>query len=104
MKDEARAVEAKRVCPWRRAKRQGARKAIETLPKRPDGKSTVTPAILSDNGSCWNSTEFRVVLGENSPSHQRLQPHRHDENGLAKPAIASRYRAARRVGRLSLQA
>ncbi len=76
MKDEARAVEAKRVCPWRRAKRQGARKAIETLPKRPDGKSTVTPAILSDNGSCWNSTEFRVVLGENRPSHQRLQPHR----------------------------
>jgi transposase InsO family protein len=43
-----------------------AQKAIETLPKGPDGKPTVTPEIQSDNGSCYISKEFRVVLQENA--------------------------------------
>jgi transposase InsO family protein len=39
-----------------------AQKAIETLPKGSDGMPVVTPEIRSDNGSCYISKEFRVVL------------------------------------------
>ncbi len=63
-----------------------AQKAIETLPKRPDGKPMVTPEIRSDNGSCYISKEFRVVLGENGLVHQRIQPHCPEENGLMERA------------------
>ena len=51
-----------------------AQKAIETLPKGPDGKPSATPEIRSDNGSCYISKEFRVVLTENGLGHHRIQP------------------------------
>jgi putative transposase len=63
-----------------------AQQAIETLPKGPDGKPTVTPEIRSDNGSCYISKEFRVVLQENGLGHHRIQPHCPEENGLMERA------------------
>ena len=63
-----------------------AQTAIETLPKGPDGKLTVTPEIRSDNGSCYISKEFRVVLQENGLGHHRIQPHCPEENGLMERA------------------
>jgi putative transposase len=63
-----------------------AQKAIETLPKGPDGKPVVTPEIRSDNGSCYISKEFRVVLQENGLGHHRIQPHCPEENGLMERA------------------
>ena len=59
-----------------------AQKAIETLPKGKDGKPSTTPSIRSDNGSCYISKEFRVVLQENGLGHHRIQPHCPEENGL----------------------
>jgi putative transposase len=63
-----------------------AQKAIETLPKGPAGKPAVTPEIRSDNGSCYISKEFRVVLQENGLGHHRIQPHCPEENGLMERA------------------
>jgi putative transposase len=63
-----------------------AQKAIETLPKGPGGKPLVTPLIRSDNGSCYISKEFRVVLQENGLGHHRIQPHCPEENGLMERA------------------
>jgi transposase InsO family protein len=63
-----------------------AQRAIETLPKGPDGKPAVTPEIRSDNGSCSLSKEFRVVLQENGLGHHRIQPHCTEENGLIERA------------------
>jgi putative transposase len=63
-----------------------AQKAIETLPKGRDGKPAVTPEIRSDNGSCYISKEFRVVLQENGLGHHRIQPHCPEENGLIERA------------------
>ena len=63
-----------------------AQKAIETLPKGPDGKPATTPEIRSDNGSCYISKEFRVVLQENGLGHHRIQPHCPEENGLMERA------------------
>lgn len=63
-----------------------AQKAIETLPKGPDGKPTTTPKIRSDNGSCYIAKEFRVVLQENGLGHHRIQPHCPEENGLMEHA------------------
>jgi transposase InsO family protein len=63
-----------------------AQKAIETLPKGPDGKPTTTPEIRSDNGSCYISKEFRAVLQENGLAHHRIQPHCPEENGLMERA------------------
>jgi transposase InsO family protein len=63
-----------------------AQKAVETLPKGPDGKPTSTPEIRSDNGSCYISKEFRVVLQENGLGHHRIQPHCPEENGLMERA------------------
>ena len=63
-----------------------AQKAIETLPKGKDGKPTSTPTIRSDNGSCYISKEFRVVLQENGLGHHRIQPHCPEENGLMERA------------------
>jgi len=59
-----------------------AQKAIETLPRGPDGKPAATPLIRSDNGSCYISKEFRVVLRENGLGHHRIRPHCPEENGL----------------------
>jgi transposase InsO family protein len=63
-----------------------AQQAIETLPKGPDGKPAVTPEIRSDNGSCYISKEFRVVLTENGLGHLRIHPHCPEENGLIERA------------------
>jgi putative transposase len=63
-----------------------AQKAIETLTKGPDGKPAVTPEIRSDNGSCYISKEFRVVLTENGLGHHRIHPHCPEENGLIERA------------------
>jgi putative transposase len=63
-----------------------AQVAIETLPEGPDGKPTVTPLIRSDNGSCYISKEFRVVLQENGLGHHRIRPHCPEENGLMERA------------------
>jgi putative transposase len=63
-----------------------AQKAIETLPRGPDGKPTVTPLIRSDNGSCYIAKEFRVVLRENGLGHHRIRPHCPEENGLIERA------------------
>jgi transposase InsO family protein len=63
-----------------------AQKAIETLPTGPEGKPAATPEIRSDNGSCYISKEFRVVLQENGLGHHRIQPHCPEENGLIERA------------------
>lgn len=63
-----------------------AQKAIETLPRGADGKPSVAPEIRSDNGSCYISKEFRVVLQENGLGHHRIQPHCPEENGLMERA------------------
>jgi hypothetical protein len=63
-----------------------AQKAIETLPKGSDGKPAVPPEIRSDNGSCYVSKEFRIVLTENGLGHHRIHPHCPEENGLMERA------------------
>lgn len=63
-----------------------AQRAIETLPMGSDGKPTATPEIRSDNGSCYVSKEFRVVLTENGLGHHRIRPHCPEENGLIERA------------------
>jgi transposase InsO family protein len=63
-----------------------AQKAIETLPRGTDGKPSAPPEIRSDNGSCYISKEFRVVLTENGLGHRRIHPHCPEENGLMERA------------------
>jgi putative transposase len=63
-----------------------AQKGIETLPKGPDGQPVATPEIRSDNGGCYISKEFRVVLQENGLGHHRIKPHCPEENGLMERA------------------
>jgi transposase InsO family protein len=63
-----------------------AQKAIETLPRGQDDQPMATPEIRSDNGSCYISKEFRVVLKENGLAHHRIQPHCPEENGLIERA------------------
>jgi transposase InsO family protein len=63
-----------------------AQKAIESLPKGSDGGPLAAPEIRSDNGSCYISKEFRVVLQENGLGHHRIQPHCPEENGLIERA------------------
>ena len=63
-----------------------ARKAVETLPRGTDGKPSAPPEIRSDNGSCYVSKEFRVVLTENGLGRRRIHPHRPEENGLMEQA------------------
>jgi transposase InsO family protein len=58
-----------------------ARKGIETLPKGHDGQPVVTPEIRSDNGGCYISKEFRVVLRVNGLGHHRIKPHCPEEKG-----------------------
>ncbi|HRC87736.1 MAG TPA: IS3 family transposase [Thermoanaerobaculia bacterium] len=62
-----------------------AQRAIETLPKGADGKRA-SPEVRSDNGSCYISKEFRVVLTENGLGHHRIRPHCPEENGLMERA------------------
>ncbi len=46
----------------------------------------LTPSIRSNNGSCYISNEFRVVLQENGLGRHRIQPHCPEENGLIERA------------------
>lgn len=62
-----------------------AQRAIETLPKGADGQRA-SPEVRSDNGSCYISKEFRVVLTENGLGHHRIRPHCPEENGLMERA------------------
>jgi transposase InsO family protein len=59
-----------------------AQRAIETFTKGPDREPGVTPESRTDNGSGFVSKEFRVVLKENGLTHQRIQPHCPEQNGL----------------------
>lgn len=63
-----------------------AQEAIEALPRGADGKPSAPPEIRSDNGSCYVSKEFRLVLTENGLSHRRIRPHCPEENGLMERA------------------
>jgi transposase InsO family protein len=64
-----------------------AQRAIDALPKAPDGKPLAPPEIRSDNGSGYISREFRLVLAENGLGHQQIKPHCPEENGLMERAI-----------------
>jgi putative transposase len=61
---------------------RAAQAAVDTLPKKEDGKPSATPEIRSDNGSGYISKEFKIVLKENGLGHHRIQPHCPEENGL----------------------
>jgi putative transposase len=61
---------------------RAAQAAVDTLPKREDGKPEATPEIRSDNGSGYISKEFKIVLKENGLGHHRIKPHCPEENGL----------------------
>ena len=61
-----------------------AQKAIDTLPKGPDGLPLARPLIRSDNGSGYVSKEFKIVLKENGLDHQRIKPHCPEENGIVE--------------------
>jgi putative transposase len=61
-------------------------RAIETLPKGPDGRPLVAPGIRSDNGSGYISKEFRMVLTENGLTHRRIHPHCLEVNGMIERA------------------
>jgi transposase InsO family protein len=63
-----------------------AQAALETLPVDEEGKVVETPAIRSDNGSCYISREFGAVLDEHGLSHRRIKPHCPEENGLMERA------------------
>ena len=63
-----------------------SQKAIEQLPKNEDGTPKAKPVIRSDNGSCYVSQEFRLVLKENGLTHHRITPHCPEENGLMERA------------------
>jgi putative transposase len=63
-----------------------AQAALETLPKDDAGKPVDRPEIRSDNGSCYISREFGVVLDEHELSHRRIRPHCPEENGLMERA------------------
>src|SRR5512147_143179 len=63
-----------------------AEAALERLPRDATGKFLETPAIRSDNGSCYISREFGGVLDEHELSHRRIKPHCPEENGLMERA------------------
>ena len=44
------------------------------------------PEIRSDNGSCYISRDFRTVLDEHGLSHNKIQPHCPEENGIIERA------------------
>jgi transposase InsO family protein len=58
-----------------------AQRAIETLAET---SGPALPEIRSDNGSCYLSRDFHVVLEEHGLAHQRIKPHCPEENGLVE--------------------
>jgi putative transposase len=61
-----------------------AERAIETLGTIAEESWAALPEIRSDNGSCYLSRDFRVVLEEHGLAHQRIKPHCPEENGLVE--------------------
>ena len=49
-----------------------------------EGKDVRPPEIRSDNGSCYLSREFKIVLREQGLTHQLIKPHCPEENGLVE--------------------
>lgn len=49
-----------------------------------EGTKTLPPEIRSDNGKCYLSREFKVVLREHGLTHQLIRPHCPEENGLVE--------------------
>lgn len=44
------------------------------------------PEVRSDNGSCYISRDFRMVLDEHAMSHNKIKPHCPEENGIMERA------------------
>jgi transposase InsO family protein len=63
-----------------------AQRAVETLPRGPDGELTVRPEIRSDNGSGYVSGEFHGLLEYHGLSHHKITPHCPEENGVMERA------------------
>lgn len=49
-----------------------------------EGSGLCPPEIRSDNGSCYLSREFKLVLEERGLTHQLIKPHCPEENGLVE--------------------
>jgi putative transposase len=49
-----------------------------------EGRACLPPEIRSDNGSCYLSREFKMVLKERGLTHQLIKPHCPEENGLVE--------------------
>jgi transposase InsO family protein len=61
-----------------------AEKALQKARNFWEGKSVCRPEIRSDNGSCYLSREFKMVLKEHGLTHQLIKPHCPEENGLVE--------------------
>ena len=55
--------------------------AAAALHGLPEG---VRPIIQTDNGSCYVSHQFKVVLSENGVGHHLIRPHCPEENGIVE--------------------
>jgi transposase InsO family protein len=65
-----------------------AQRAIERFLQERGGEIPAAgmPEIRSDNGSCYISRDFRTVLDEHGLSHNTIQPHCPEENGIMERA------------------
>ena len=61
-----------------------AEKALRKERSSWEGSELSPPEIRSDNGSCYLSREFKVVLKEHGLTHQLIKPHCPEENGLVE--------------------
>ena len=61
-----------------------AQAALDQEKKTWEEKKLPPPEIRSDNGSCYISRDFRMVLEQNGLAHQRIKPHCPEENGLVE--------------------
>ncbi len=55
--------------------------AAQALSKLPDDSK---PLIQTDNGSCYISHEFKLVLSDKGVGHHRIKPHCPEENGIVE--------------------
>ncbi len=65
-----------------------AQRAIEKLLKEWQGEVPAEgmPEIRTDNGSCYISKDFRLVLDEHGMSQLKIKPHCPEENGVMERA------------------
>lgn len=65
-----------------------AQTAIDQLLKEKGGEipEEGLPEVRSDNGSCYVSRDFRTVLDQHGMSHNTIQPHCPEENGIMERA------------------